>query len=220
MPPDCAGHCRMRITGAPRGGRKFLQAGGRSGPAFRESQLEPASVICARQCRLGVCAWSGCPRAWRSSRQPLCRIHLRQRDSLGMTLAEFLAHPDVAPLREYGPCQVSACIRERTGSRSAYCAAHAMRWRRRRAAGPDADERRWQRIEPAVFEAGTVSLRGCLPASSSRCYTGFSSAPAMVPRHGRHRWPGSVTPPAAARWPRWRSCPSRPATTTGTCRGH
>lgn len=114
---------------------------------------EPASAA-------ALCAVSGCPRAWRSSRQPLCRAHLRQRDQMGMTTAQFVTAPGVAALREYGPCQVSACVRERTGGRSAYCAPHAMRWRRQRAADPGTVELRWRRLEPAVFEAGTVSLRG------------------------------------------------------------
>ncbi len=108
----------------------------------------------------GMCAVAGCPRAWRSSRQPLCRAHLRQRDNLGMSLGEFLAHPGVGPLREYGPCRVTACLRERTGDRSRYCAAHAMRLRKRRVVEPDLDEQRWRRLESPVFEGGLASLRG------------------------------------------------------------
>ncbi len=108
----------------------------------------------------GMCAVAGCPRAWRSSRQPLCRAHLRQRDNLGLSLSGFLTHPGIGPLREYGSCQVNACLRERTGGRSPYCAAHAMRLRERRVLEPDLDEQRWRRLESPVFEAGLVSLRG------------------------------------------------------------
>ena len=49
--------------------------------------------------------------------RPLCRAHLRQRDDLGLSLSEFLTHPGIRPLREYGPCQVRACLRERTGGK-------------------------------------------------------------------------------------------------------
>jgi integrase len=108
----------------------------------------------------GRCAVAGCARAWRSSRQPLCRAHLRQRDDLGLSLSEFRTHPGIRPLREYGSCQVRACLRERTGGRSSYCAAHAMRLRKRRVVEPDLDEQRWRRLESPVFEAGLVSLRG------------------------------------------------------------
>ncbi|MGH3155584.1 MAG: tyrosine-type recombinase/integrase, partial [Streptosporangiaceae bacterium] len=122
--------------------------------------VTPSGLAAGPESAGALCAVSGCPRAWRSARQPLCRAHLRQRDTMGMTTARFVTAPGVTALREYGPCQVSACVRERTGSRSAYCAPHAMRWRRKRAAEPGTGELRWRRLEPAVFEAGTVSLRG------------------------------------------------------------
>jgi integrase len=168
----CEGLCRACARGRP----------------AATSVAAPSSV--AQVGDPGMCAVAGCARAWRSSRQPLCRAHLRQRDDLGLSLSEFLTHPGIRPLREYGPCQVRACLRERTGGRSPYCAAHAMRLRKRRVVEPDLDEQRWRRRESPVFEAGLVSLRGLphlvvaelLFGLQQRTYHGSKTRPADLAR--------------------------------------
>ena len=108
----------------------------------------------------GVCAGKGCERVTRSMRQPLCESHRRHRGKLGLAVAEFVARPGVVPLPAFGTCQVTACSRQRSGSKSPYCEQHAVRLRGQRRADPALDEQRWRLTEPAIARNGTVSLAG------------------------------------------------------------
>jgi integrase len=64
----------------------------------------------------------------------------------------------VAPLRRGESCRVEVCDRDRGDRR--YCRAHDERLRDQRRADPGFDQRWWRRIEPAIEEAGQVSLHG------------------------------------------------------------
>jgi integrase len=110
------------------------------------------------------CQVAGCPRTWRTPQLPLCRAHLhQQREVLKIGLEEFLAHPGVRPLPSCGPCQVTACVRDRDGTSGAYCRAHVDRRAKARKADPGLDEQRWRATTPAIARPGLVSLRGLPP---------------------------------------------------------
>ena len=110
------------------------------------------------------CHVAGCPRTWRTPQLPLCRAHLhQQREVLGVGLEEFLAHPDARPLPPCGPCQVTACVRDRDGTSGDYCKGHVDRWAKARKASPRLDERRWRATTAAIARPGLVSLRGLPP---------------------------------------------------------
>jgi integrase len=111
------------------------------------------------------CQVSGCPRTWRTPQLPLCRAHLhQQREVLKIGLEEFLAHRGVRPLPPCGPCQVTACVRDRDGTSGVYCRAHVDRWAKASKAEPGLDEQRWRATTPAIARPGLVSLRGLPPA--------------------------------------------------------
>jgi integrase len=110
------------------------------------------------------CQVPGCPRAWRTPQLPLCRAHLhQQREVLKVGLEEFLARPDARPLPPCGPCQVTACIRDRDGTGGDYCTGHVDRWAKARKSDPGLDEQRWRATTPAIARPGLVSLRGLPP---------------------------------------------------------
>jgi integrase len=141
----CLG-CRLRLAA--------------NGLGFDELDLMPArGWQRPERCRV-----AGCPRTWRTPQLPLCRAHLhQQREVLGVGLEEFLAHPGVRPLPPCGPCQVTACIRDRDETSGDYCGAHVDRWAKARRADPGLDEHRWRATTPAIARPGLVSLRGLPP---------------------------------------------------------
>jgi len=141
----CLG-CRLRLAA--------------SGLGLDEADLMPArGWQRPEQCRV-----AGCPRAWRTPQLPLCRAHLhQQREVLKIGVEEFLVHPGVRPLPPCGPCQVTACVRDRDGADGAYCTAHVDRWAKARKADPGLDEQWWRATTPAIARPGLVSLRGLPP---------------------------------------------------------
>ena len=119
-------------------------------------------AACAKTYTIGVgrCA-VGCPRPWESRRRPLCAAHdHQQREVLKVTVGAFLARPEVVPLPGLGPCRVLACPRLRYSGRSLFCKAHLRRWRQAARTDPRPGMEQWCRTEPAVAEAGSISLRG------------------------------------------------------------
>ncbi|MFI6994679.1 hypothetical protein [Nonomuraea wenchangensis] len=104
------------------------------------------------------CRVPECERPWKTSTQPICNAHLLQYKKLGLPLEVFLLHPDVVGYASFGPCQVSACDRDRDGH-GPYCKVHTrtlVKLRRRQ----QVDEAHWRRTAPPVVEGGKVSLRG------------------------------------------------------------
>ena len=93
----------------------------------------------------------------------LCRRHLDQQQSLGLEMAEFIAHPQTAALTACPSCEVPSCPRQRRHRGGRYCDAHRLRLRAKTRTDPGVDVDVWQRTEPPIGVGGQVSLRG-LPA--------------------------------------------------------
>jgi Phage integrase family len=163
-----------------------------------------ARPACPAGAEPGACAVTGCGRVTRSMRQPLCESHRRHRGKLGLAVAEFTARPGVVPLPAFGTCQVAACSRQRSGSKSPpYCEQHAVRLRGQRRADPALDERRWRLTEPAIARDGTVSLAGLrdtlavqvLLGLQQRCRHGSKTSMtdlAQICDHGRRAQAGAL----------------------------
>ncbi|MGX1566098.1 tyrosine-type recombinase/integrase [Streptomyces sp. NPDC055509] len=112
--------------------------------------------------RTGVadCSVRGCPRPFRSWRNPICSTHFGQLTRLQVTLEEFLVRDDVVPLQAFGHCEVLACHRKRDG-KSPYCHGHRVRWSLALKRGLSThDEARWRRTAAPVAANNEVSLRG------------------------------------------------------------
>ena len=122
---------------------------------------DAASRGCARGGNVTGCAVPGCGRQETAPGRVLCREHRRQqRIAGGLPLEQFLALPQTVPLPATGPCQVPACLRDRT-SRTRYCEAHQYRLRMaRQEAGGGFGEERWRVAASPVPAGGQVSLRG------------------------------------------------------------
>jgi len=108
----------------------------------------------------GMCAVPQCARQVSASGRVLCREHRRlQRVAGELPLQRFVALPQTGPLPRTGPCQVTACPRDRS-SRTGYCEAHQYQLRIARRAGGDLDEERWRLTASPIPVGGQVSLRG------------------------------------------------------------
>ncbi|MGH3304104.1 MAG: tyrosine-type recombinase/integrase, partial [Streptosporangiaceae bacterium] len=132
-------------------------------------------AACAKTYTIGVgrCA-AGCPRPWESRRRPLCAAHdHQQRVVLKLTVEAFLARPGVSPLPGFGPCRVLACPRLRYSGTSLFCKAHHSRWRQAAKSDPGLEAEQWRRTEPAVAEAGTISMRGLPPLAVAEILYGL-----------------------------------------------
>ena len=140
----CAG-CRRRL--AQRG--------------LAPDQVDLLAVRERRGWEIGACRVPACARAWVSGPQQLCRRHLDQRQGLGLSLSQFLAHPQVRGLAACPPCEVAACPRQRRHRDGHYCEAHQIRWRA--ATGQHLNEDLWRATEPPIGVGGEVSLRGLTP---------------------------------------------------------
>ncbi|MGO9292566.1 MAG: tyrosine-type recombinase/integrase [Streptosporangiaceae bacterium] len=130
-------------------------------PGHRLLHDDAASRGCARGGDVTGCAVPGCGRRETAPGRVLCREHRRQqRIAGGLPLGQFLALPQTVPLPATGPCQVPACLRDRT-SRTRYCEAHQYRLRMARLeAGRGFSEERWRVAASPVPAGGQVSLRG------------------------------------------------------------
>ena len=115
-----------------------------------------AAVEAARGC--GV---TGCGRQVSAPGRVLCREHRRRQRVAGdLSLEQFLALPQACALPPTGPCQVTACPRDRT-RHTRYCEAHQYQMRlARRHDGSGFDEARWRALASPVPVGGQVSLRG------------------------------------------------------------
>ncbi len=109
------------------------------------------------------CVVAGCGREWVSGPAQICREHLDQRQSLGLSLAQLLAHPQTRALTACRPCQVASCPRQRRHRDGRYCDAHQLRLHHIKGKGDVVDEGLWQRTEPPIGVGGQVSLRGLAP---------------------------------------------------------
>ncbi|MGX1135692.1 hypothetical protein RKD49_007882 [Streptomyces glaucescens] len=107
-----------------------------------------------------LCRVPGCQRIWRSSTTELCTTHEGQQQRRRLSPEDFIQQPGIRPLAAYGPCSVIACGRQRQGTNSVYCSAHAARLSALRRKGLILDEDHWRRTEPPVSSKETVSLRG------------------------------------------------------------
>ncbi|MFB7236754.1 tyrosine-type recombinase/integrase [Streptomyces sp. NPDC056269] len=106
-----------------------------------------------------ACQVPGCDRQWRSRQYPLCWRHDREQQVKGLSVEEYLAHPDIQSFPSFGVCSVAACMRSREGWATQYCIAHRNQLRAARAKAPDLDEGLWQRIAAPVAENADINLR-------------------------------------------------------------
>ncbi len=120
------------------------------------------------------CAAAGCGRQVSAPGRVLCREHRRrQRISGDLPLEQFLALPQAGALPPTGPCQVTACPRDRT-SHTRYCEAHHSQMRiARRQYGGGFDESRWRAQASPVPVSGQVSLRGLPPLLAAEVLYGL-----------------------------------------------
>ena len=130
-------------------------------------QIGSAVALPALAARPPGCLVPGCqrmsPGGRARQRSGLCRAHSRRwRRTPGTPIEQFLTDPNLAPLPALGPCEVAACAR-RAESETGYCPTHYVRWCTAVAADPGIDRWHWRRTQPAVTEAGRVSLRGLAP---------------------------------------------------------
>lgn len=110
----------------------------------------------------GACAVTGCPRPWVRAAHPLCREHRDQQQALGMSAAEFAAHPGAGPLESLGVCGVAACDRQLAADGDVYCDSHLTRLRRARRAGI-VNEARWRVTESPITHTGRSVLTSLPP---------------------------------------------------------
>ncbi len=122
----------------------------------------------------GGCAAAGCGRQVSAPGRVLCREHRRRQRVAGdLPLEQFLALPQASALPPTGPCQVTACLRERT-SHTRYCEAHQYQMRiARQQDGSGFDEDRWRALAPPVPVGGQVSLRGLPPLLAAEVLYGL-----------------------------------------------
>ena len=120
------------------------------------------------------CVAAGCGRQVSAPGRVLCREHRRQQRISGdLPLEQFLALPQAGALPPIGPCQVTACPRDRT-SRARYCEAHQSQLRiARRQDGSGFDEERWRAQASPVPVSGQVSLRGLPPLLAAEVLYGL-----------------------------------------------
>jgi integrase len=111
----------------------------------------------------GACAVPGCPRPWVRAKDPLCQGHRDRQQALGMSVAEFAAHPDTRPLQSLGVCAVAACDRQLAAAGDVYCESHLTRLRRARRGGVVVDETRWRITESPITHTGRILLTGLPP---------------------------------------------------------
>jgi integrase len=145
------------------------RTGGLCEPCYRRHlasgmDLEAFAAISHGHRRGGVgqCAVERCLRPWKSAQDQLCNTHSNQRlYSLRLPFDQFVRHPAVRALPDYGPCQVAACLRQAMGS-NGYCHTHAARYRRLRQEH-GFDETAWRATDSSVVEPDTVSFRGLAP---------------------------------------------------------
>jgi integrase len=140
-------------------------------PRIREAgwvyATAPAAAVCG-------CAVAGCGRQVSALGRVLCREHRRRQRITGdLPLEQFLALPEACPLPPTGPCQVTACPRDRT-SRTRYCEAHQYQMRAaRQLDGSGFDEDRWRVRASPVPLGGQVSLRGLPPPLTAEVLYGL-----------------------------------------------
>ena len=107
-----------------------------------------------------MCAVPQCARQVSAPGRVLCREHRRLQRAAGeLPLQRFVALPQTRPLPRTGPCQVTACPRDRS-SRTGYCEAHQYQLRIAWRADGDLDEERWRLTASPIPVGGQVSLRG------------------------------------------------------------
>jgi integrase len=125
----------------------------------------------ARTAAVTGCVVSGCSRPPGS--HGLCRAHRSRQMLRGISVDEFAADPARRALARFGPCLVTACPRDRSGGRVAYCEAHQIRWTRDRRADPGLDEARWRRATSPVVVTGQLSLAGMPPLITAQVLYGL-----------------------------------------------
>jgi integrase len=153
--------CSTTVTGAQpicRSCRRRLAERGLTG-----DEIATLPVLVGRLPGPGGCSLSGCARERVSAPIGVCESHFEQQGALGVSRAEFLIHPAVAPLEACGPCHVASCPRQRRHTEGMYCAAHQIRLRAARRTGGAFDEPLWRQTEEPVSVGGQVSLRGLSP---------------------------------------------------------
>jgi integrase len=136
---------------------------------YRSSGLDLEAFTAIRRVRVQVltrssstliCAVAPCPRPVKSAPARLCATHATQRDTLGLALPVFLAHPQVRALPSFGDCRVVACAGP-AGNRRGLCRVHDARWRWHRRHDPDLDLDRWCQTQPRPWiDTARVVLAG------------------------------------------------------------
>jgi len=114
---------------------------------------------------VGPCLVVGCGRQGASGPARLCCPHLQQRQRLGLSVAQFVAHPQALALVANDPGEVASCPLQRRDHDGRYCEAPRCACGRCGARLPSpphplTDEGRWRRVEPPIGVGGQVSLGG------------------------------------------------------------
>ena len=120
------------------------------------------------------CAVTGCGRQVSAPGRVLCREHRRRQRVAGdLPLEQFLALPQACALPPTGPCQVTACPRDRT-RHTRYCEAHQYQMRlASQHDGSGFDEDRWRALASPVPVGGQVGLRGLAPLLAAEVLYGL-----------------------------------------------
>jgi integrase len=124
-----------------------------------------------RPSRPEVCTVPGCQRA--PGPHGLCRAHRSGQRLRGASVQDYAAAPTRRALDPFGVCQVTACPRDRSGSRAAYCESHQARWLREHRADPGLDEQRWRASTSPIVITGQVSLAGMPPLITAQVLYGL-----------------------------------------------
>ncbi len=142
------------------------------------------------------CVVPGCSRPPGS--HGLCRAHRSRQMLRGISVDEFAADPARRALARFGPCLVTACPRDRSGGRVAYCEPHQIRWTRDRRADPGSDEARWRRTTSPVVVTGQLSLAGMPPLITAQVLYGL-----------QQRTRSGATPACRCCGWSWKTCATR-----------
>jgi len=118
-----------------------------------------------------ACAVPGCQRS--AGTHGLCRSHRSGQRLRGFSVEEYAAAPTRRALARFGPCQVTACPRDRCGGQVAYCEPHQTRWLRQRRADPGLEELRWRATTSPMVVTGQVSLAGMQPLVTAQVLYGL-----------------------------------------------
>ncbi len=107
-----------------------------------------------------LCRVPGCERP--SHLRALCFAHYNQRGKKhpDLSVEEFTALPGLKQFPAFGPCWVTACIRQAAGGSARLCAPHRVRWRVHQREQPTTSMEDWLRLADPINVDHFVILKG------------------------------------------------------------